>query len=338
MIGLLLTATVAAQPGPYPPTLVTSPPAQIELGTALASLNGQGGVTLRAVGFPPQTACPTSYNRAPLWAALEEVARKVNGRLTLAQQGRQISLAPRGDLPPAPAFVDGPFRVAVRSVTSRLDFDTGSRLTEVTLDLHWEPRLTVVRADATPTITTATDDRSTPYTIAPISARVPPTGAMHTTTVRVPNVPRSATKLTKLAGSFLVTATDRYLTVKLPQLPAGKPVTQEQDGVRAAVHPPRKLDDVIEVRVEVGYPESHPTFESFESWAAGNRLRLISPSGRPLDPTDYATQEAGRRAVCEYRFPAAAVGDLKGWSLTYDTPAPLREFPVRFELVDIPLP
>lgn len=338
MTGLILAALLTPPPGPFPPTLVTSPPAQIDLGTVLGALRGQGGAAVDAVGIPPQTPCPTSFDRQPVWAALEEVARKVNARITLAQQGRRVNLAPRGDLTPTPAFVDGAFRVAVRSVVSRLDFDAGTRIAEVTLDLHWEPRLTVFRVDAQPVIETVTDDRGTKYAVAPVSARVPPTGAMHTTTIRVPNVPRSATKLANLAGTFTVTATDHYLSLRFSELPAGQPATQERDGVRATVHPPRKLDDVIELRVVLDYPELHPAFESFESWTAGNRLRLVSPGGKVVEPTDYANQEAGRRAVCEYRFPASVVGDLKGWSLTYDTPAPLREFPVRFALVDIPLP
>ena len=32
------------------------------------------------------------------------------------------------------------------------------------------------------------------------------------------------------------------------------------------------------------------------------------------------------------------VANPKGWQLVYETPAPLVEFPVRFELKDIPLP
>lgn len=338
MIGFGLLAALAASPDPFPPTLVTSPSASNRLGTMLDCIQGKGGIAARADGFSLQIPCPTRFDRQPVWAALECVARAVNGRLTLTRQGRQVSLVPLGELPQAPSAVAGAFRVVVRQVASRLDFDTGGRFAEVTFDLHWEPRLTVFRVDAQPTIESASDDRATRLVVTTAKARTPPTGCIHTTTVRIPGVPRSATKLTKLTGTFTVTATDRYLSRQFRELPAGKPMTQEQAGVRVTVHPPRKLDDVVEVRVVLDYPESHPAFESFESWTTGNRLRLVSPGGKLVEPTDYATQEAGHRAVCEYRFPAATVGDLKGWSLTYDTPAPLREFPVRFELADIPLP
>ncbi|MFO0847526.1 MAG: hypothetical protein U0871_03040 [Gemmataceae bacterium] len=338
MIGFVVLAALTAAADPFPPTLVAPPPSPTSLGAALACLQGQGGVVARAVDFSLQMPCPTRLGRQPVWAALEDVARAVNGRLVLAQHGRQVNLAPLGNRPPTPSAVAGAFRVAVRQVASRVDFDTGGRFTDVTLDLHWEPRLTVFRVDAQPAIESVSDDRASKLVVTTAKARTPPTGSVHTTTVRVPDVPRSATKITQLAGTFTVTATDRYLNLRFPELPVGKPASQEQAGVRVTVHPPRKLDDVVEVRVVLDYPEAHPAFESFESWTAGNRLRLVSPGGKPVEPTDYATQEAGRRAVCEYRFPAAAVGDLKGWSLAYDTPAPLREFPVRFALTDIPLP
>jgi hypothetical protein len=42
--------------------------------------------------------------------------------------------------------------------------------------------------------------------------------------------------------------------------------------------------------------------------------------------------------VAVYRFAGSALTSPKGWTLTYETPATLVEFPVRFELKDIPLP
>ena len=49
------------------------------------------------------------------------------------------------------------------------------------------------------------------------------------------------------------------------------------------------------------------------------------------------------RARATYRFLTAGgkgpnLSDRKGWRLVYETPAPLVEFPVRFELKDIRLP
>ena len=41
----------------------------------------------------------------------------------------------------------------------------------------------------------------------------------------------------------------------------------------------------------------------------------------------------------EYHFlKLPPLGDRKGWSLVYDTPAPLTEFAVKFSLSDIALP
>jgi hypothetical protein len=87
------------------------------------------------------------------------------------------------------------------------------------------------------------------------------------------------------------------------------------------------------------YPESHPEFESFQVWAASNKLRVFDAAGKLMKETDYNTSENGRRISATYFLdvPKAAV-NLNGWRLVYETPAPMVEQKVRFELKDILLP
>ena len=243
--------------------------------------------------------------------------------------------------PPAVASTDGPFRVAVQQVAGRTDFDTGRTTTEVTLLLHWEPRLPVFRVAGEPTLTRVSDDRGDRPRPPPAAARAAPTGCQFVTTVRLAGVPRAATKLTRLAGTFTVTAAEEMLTFRVADLGAG-PAAEARGGVSVTAGRPVRVGDRYDLAIDLKYPPPAVEFESFEAgaWLADNRLTLTSPTGRTYTPTSEDIRPAGAGTTVVYRFPAATPGLDKpaGWSLTYTTPSPLAEYNVGFDLRDIPLP
>jgi hypothetical protein len=329
-------ASVAAAPptGPaIPPKTVTLNKPDAPLAEVLGELRKQTGLSVDAPGLSDNLG-PIQFDRTPFWTAVEQLAAKTGTRIALGKQGREIALVKRTGLP-APSSVEGPFRVAVKQVQSRTDFEAGKAFTDITLDVHWEPRFPVFRLDSEPTITAVADDRGSQLHPITAKARTPPGGFLYTTTVRVEGVPRDAKKLTRLAGTFTVTASERMLPFAFEL--GGKPPAQEQEGVTAALKRFEKVDDRWEAELELTYPPGQPQFESFESWVTENRARLVGPDNA-LKPTDFDIPEQGRRVVAVYRFPGNALTSPKGWTLTYETPAPLVEFPVRFELKDIPLP
>jgi hypothetical protein len=334
-----LSAAAAPPAGPaIPPKTFTLSKPDATLATVLGELHKQTGLTVTAPGPDANASCPATFNRTPFWSAVEQVAARTGTRIALSKQGREIALVEQPG-PPAPSSVDGPFRVAVRQMQTRTDFNTGKTFTEVTLDVHWEPRFPVFRIDSEPTVTAVADDRGSKLTPITAKAKTPPGGFLYTTTVRIEGVPRAATKLTKLAGTFTVTASERMLPFAFDL--GGKPPTTPppQEGVTAVLKRFEKVDGRWEAELELTYPPGQPQFESFESWVTENRARLVAPDkAKSLDPTDYDIPEQGRRVVAVYRFPGSALANPKGWTLVYETPAPLVEFPIRFELTDIPLP
>lgn len=333
---VVLAAVAAAPAGPtIPPRTFTLSKPDATLGTVLGEIRTQTGLAVDAPGLGG-THFPAAFDKMPFWAAVEQLAAKTGTRIALSQQGREIALVKRTGLQ-APSSVDGPFRVVVKQVQPRIDFETGKTFTEVTLAVHWEPRFPVFRIDSEPTITAVADDRGSPLAPVTAKARTAPGGFLYTTTVRVEGVPRDAKKLTRLAGTFTVTAAERMLPFAFDV--GGKPSAQEQEGVTVTLRRFEKVDDRWEAELELTYPPGQPAFESFESWVTQNRARLVGPDkAKALEPTDYDVPEQGRRVVAVYRFSGSAIASPKGWTLTYETPAPLVEFPVRFELKDIPLP
>ncbi|MFM8275215.1 MAG: hypothetical protein ACKODX_23180, partial [Gemmata sp.] len=77
-------------------------------------------------------------------------------------------------------------------------------------------------------------------------------------------------------------------------------------------------------------------------WLRDNRLLLRSPDGKSVSADDYEVLSL-KPLVAVHRFaedPKAGFGNptAEGWKVVYETPAPLAEVRVPFDLKDIPLP
>ncbi len=311
VFSLLVCLALSAEP--FQPTRIALPPTADTLGAAMAAVEAQSGLQFLRTAGDLSVPVRDMAGAHALWPLVAKLSGGM--RIRLDADGRRVAFVTGL---PAAAAIDGAFRLAVRGVTCRHDYNAGPPVCEVALDLHWEPRLAVVRvADGS-------------------GGKAAVTDARHATTVRLADVQRSAAKLPALDVAFTVTAAERLLTFTVPDLAAPKPQTQA--GVTLTPQPPRRLGAVLELRLDLRYPEGHPEFESFESWTANNRCRLAHRDGRTLEPRSFDETPNGRAVAVAYRFNTAEVGDLAGWSLVYDTPGPLREFAVRFKLLDIPLP
>ena len=335
---------IAADPERVPPKLVTVRNAKGTLAEALAEVTRQTGIPVEAAGIDGSKPCAVDVERLPFWAALEQVAKAAGGRVAVRAGGKKVAVEPGR---PGPAAVNGPFRVAVRQVRAVGDFDTGKAYTELALDVHWEPRFEVYRISSAPTLGAVFDDAGKKLAASGAGSKVPAAGYSQTGTVRVENVPRAATKLTRVEGTFTVTAAERMLAFAFDDLTSPNTLELTQAGVTARLKPLRKVENVWEAEVELKYPADRPVFESFEAfvWATRNKARLIAPGGAfvlDADPDPDFPENPGRVSIV-YRFtenPAKklVLGDRREWKLVYLTPAPLAEYAVPFVLTDVPLP
>ena len=73
-------------------------------------------------------------------------------------------------------------------------------------------------------------------------------------------------------------------------------------------------------------------------------MKLYPPNAaKGFEPTDYSTNEAGRRIAASYSYEAPAgkpapLANLKGWRAVYETSGPMVTQTVKFELKGIALP
>jgi len=341
---LLSSAAIGAvaEPGPavLPPTRITLKQADATLGVVATAISKSAGIAIDVDSTIAKARCPMSFDGTPLWEALEKSARDANAKLVVADGGRKITFAPRGQSKEVSA-ISGPFRVAVKTVTGRLLLDSGAAFHELHLIVHWEPRYPVFRIDSNPKITAAKYDKSSDLLSDAGISRHHPTGAMTEMTVRLAGLPRRAAKIDVVAGQFRATAAPKMLTVKFDNLAATAPVEKKADGVLARMKP-FAFDDTTktwDVELELAYPPGGPEFESFEEhkWLRDNRIQLVSPQGKPIDPDSEEVLASGKNVSAIYRFKGVNP-KAKGWSLVYVIPAPLVEVTVPFRLENIPVP
>lgn len=336
---------------PIPATVIRVPAdAGLTVKTALAALR-EAGFDVEGSGLDSARVVPGRFRDAPFWEAVETLAEAAGTRITLREQGRKILLEKRQGPSQERSSLSGPFRVVARRVNGRLDLENGDSFQEVELLVHWEPRFPVFRMDSVPRIEIAQDDLGQPLRAATVSSKSPLHSTFeHTLAVRLFNVPRKAQAIGELSGSFQVTASRRMLpfrfslSARLPLagvLPKGIPA----EGVEAVLTDWELLTlngrPFWEATLRLSYPPGLPVFQSFETWLGENRLRLLSPDGRVLLPDQAEEPPPGREMILAYRFDAAKLGGTpkgEGWSLIYETPAPLVEFPVSFRFKNIPLP
>jgi hypothetical protein len=280
----------------------------------------------------------------PFWKFLERM--KAEGRVNVFQlkdHGARITID-KGKPAWKPASVDGAFRVVAHEVVARRVQDQAGGIYEVTLDVHWEPRIPVFRIESTPTLVTAVDDRNVLLGMVTGNSKSPVGDAhMFRTTFQLKGLSRESKSIAKLEGLMTVTAAPKWLTFNYDDFNAKLPVVKESEGVSVSITKLNLVKNRFDVDLKLIYPEGHPQFESFESWADGNTLTLISPDRtKTYAPDSFAVNGSGRKVTAEYhafsKAAAPVMTDRTGWTLQYKTPAPLVEFSVRFSLADIALP
>jgi len=316
------------------PRTVTFTKADATVGQVGEEIKKQTGF---AIEVPKELAgkkIDAKFDKMPFWEAVEKLAEQSGCRIALAGQGREVRLVKMSDkVSTALSAVDGPFRVAVRQVIGKRDFETGDVGYEVHLDMMWEARLPIYYADTEPLVTTVASRSKVQSAV---------TGYLHPLTVRLTDVPRAHQKIDKLDLTVTGIGAEKMLPF-IFDLPFGEKavaVSKEQDGVKVSLRPVKRTEKRVEVIFDLEYPDSQPKLESFQQFTSENRLRLVSPDGRTkLETNDYSTEESGRRVRANYIFTNPELpANLTGWKAEYETPSPLMELTMRFSLKNILLP
>ncbi len=246
---------------------------------------------------------------------------------------------------PSIASVDNAFRLELKKVNSRRDFDTIRSETEWTFELHWEPKIPVLMMDAEPIVTKAMV-KDAKVEFAKPTGKLLPRGLSQTLVLKSTGLPRTLTQVDELQLSLDVVAAQNWLSFDFADLTKTTDSKAELEGVTVLCHPLKSREKRTEFSLSLTYPKDHPEFESFQQWAVENRLQLVSPDrAKVIDchPDDSSVDTDGRNVRAVYSFPKNGPrgvdgGDWKGWKLNYRTPGPMVTQKLKFTFKDLPLP
>jgi hypothetical protein len=322
------------------PTIIPYQKSDATLGDLAASLSKLSGIPISASPQNMQKKISIDFVKMPFWEALEKTAKQTGTRIVLHEKATKVALEPRGNSREV-STVTGPFRIVAKQVIGRELLDLGTTFHEVYIEVHWEPRIPVFRIDAQPRITKASDNRGVALAADNLTASAYPTESLSDMKIKLTGLTRESSRIAVLAGEFRLTAASNMLTFKFNNLASKQPLSNTQNQVMATLKGIAKPDKSWEVDLELQYPKDHPAFESFEEqkWLRDNRLQLVSPAGKPIEPESEVLEVHNRnRVVATYRFPETLNPLEKGWSLIYECPGPLVEYTIPFELKNIPIP
>ena len=221
---IILAAAVALPAADPPPTLAPTPITYEKgtvLGEAADALAKQSGIPVTVVPAAMQKAkCGVRFKDTPFWEALQTSADTSQARITLTDGGRKVELVPKGASQEV-AATSGAFRVVAQQVTGRALLDQGVTFHDVSLLVHWEPRLRVYRIDTAPRISSVSDAVGSKISAEGRSAQVLPANATSEMRVRLTGLTRQSERITALAGAFTVTAAEKLLSFAFAA-PGGK--------------------------------------------------------------------------------------------------------------------
>ncbi|MCS6863602.1 MAG: hypothetical protein RMJ56_14155 [Gemmataceae bacterium] len=333
-------------PAPLAPTTVTWSKPQAVLGEILKEFPSTPGVELAVAPGVLKTPFQPAFHQTPFWQALQTAADQTKTRLLLSNRGQKIELIPRGDSQVV-AATQGAFRIVAHQVVGRAILDEGVTSHELTLLVHWEPRLRVYRIDTTPRVRHIDDATGSKLSVAGGGTQIVPTGATSEMKLRISGLSRASPGIRTLAADFRVTAAQQLLVFTFAAPAGQRPPPQTQANVTATLQRVEKRDHWWEIEVAVLYPDKQPVFESFQGewWLRDNRLVVTSPAGKAFVIRDFEVAAPDNpyplRVIHRFREDGAqGLGNptAQGWTITYETPSPLVEWTVPFELHNIPLP
>lgn len=293
--------------------------------------------------------------KVTFWPALETLARKSGCGISTFQPDGQVALVD-GSTADAPTAFAGIFRVRARRGSVTRDYEDGSRVLNLALDIAWEPRVEPLYLDVGPIEAVFAPEGKGMQTPAKAPAQSKIGIAGHSAArveIHLPAPDRSALKIKSLEGRLRVTGPGKMLTFTFPALKAMKKGDESlrlaHDGTQVSLVEMKPGTARWQVEVHITNPPVRSPFESYQSGLGNNRITLEKGEGtnrmvwtaRPEDERVIREERDGARAEIMYTFAVPSkksVGAPSDWTLVYRTPGRIVEMEVPLTLKDLTLP
>jgi hypothetical protein len=324
---------------------------EVPLDEILKQLKDQTKLGLRDLRQDKSTIrVSVDFRAASFWQVVQALADQTKSRIALYQPDGQVALLD-GPLRPVPVSLHGPFRVAVKRLSTSKDLDTGTHVCLLTLELAWEPRFLPYLIEPGPASLRAGNGFTTKV---PARAAVPVADqSAREIELMFAAPPRSSPMINELAGTLTVTTpiAQHRFEFKYPKVKSHK----FTDGVQVTVNDVATQPDRWTVEMTVQHPAAAPQFDSFQRWLGGKVWldsttcvfeRGVGENLQILRPDPLRTQivsASAERVTVRFQFLKNNPGgvpleNIDSMKLVCRTPGRMVEMTVPYTFKDLPLP
>src|SRR5262249_8417788 len=223
--------------------------------------------------------------------ALDQVARQAevstsfftgDGSIGITAGGSGDNAKPGSRASRALVQYSGPFRIEVKQLGLLRDFQAGSNVANLQLEVAWEPRLRPMllklKSDELKVLDERKKEIKPQVDMESDEVVVRPENPVADINLNLEAPERAARMIGQLTGKAEVTVPAGILAFKFPSL-AQENVTVKQGSVSVPLSGTEVDEQVWKVGVELVYPGEGPVFESYRQGLFNNRLWLQRPDG-----------------------------------------------------------
>jgi len=323
---------------------------KMKLSEALESVEKQtGNVVLdsrRNQGVDPEFEIDVEDE--PFWVAFDKVCDAAGITVSpYVGESRKIAIvnmAENANPRVGRATYEGLFRISPTSISCERNLgDDSGNITRLTLELLWEPRVVpILIRQNLQNVAVVTDSDETLSLLQSGTIQIPIQPTVASLDLRLPiELPsRDATSIKSLKGELVALVPGGDVTFEFKDLVDLSDAKQSRGGLMVSIEEIRRNGDLRlpQIAVRIRFDQASESMQSHLDWVENNIISLVDPNGNPADEPNYERYlERDSEIGFRYVFPVETK-DLKGWTLTYTTPAGVSEIPVSYEINDIPLP
>jgi hypothetical protein len=309
---------------------------------ALAAIERQTGNKIG--GFRERdVTVKVAFDKAPFWQAFDELLDQAKLDLTARDEmGLAISARPAEQRPRVgAASYDGVFRfepLQINAVRSLRTPDV-NRL-QLTLQISWEPRASVISLRLPGSEIEATDDKGESLTVegrrSSLGAEVDGLNMIDLTLpLRLPG--RDVKQIKTLRGQIEATVLGRNQKFTFDRLSETKDEEQSSAGATVTFQQMRKNQQLYEVRMRVRFDDAADSLASHRDWISRNKAYIVDAAGKPIQPAAEESFLQGEDQVGRAYFFDLEKG-TEGCRFVYETPGAVVRKSFQFEFKDIDLP
>jgi hypothetical protein len=279
----------------------------------------------------------------PFFEAFAEVARLAEVAMEFSSGDGSIGIKPAMTAgKAAPLQYAGPFRIQLKQIGTTRDFEAGSALATVQLEVAWEPRLRPMllklKADELKVLDDKGKEVKPQMNDESDEIVVRPENPVAEINLNLQAPDRSASKLNNLKVKAELTIPAGIKVFRFPSL-AQENISVKQGDVGVTLQDTEVDEQTWKVHVELAYPGEGPAFESYRQGLFNNRIWLQRSDGSRFEQNGgfNNTGSDGGKLGFEYLF-VDVPGKPADYQLVYETPSKVITIPLEFEFKDIPLP